>query len=107
MRITNFKCTQCGSSDFEQEGEDKLRCTYCSSLYEVEKPPKKAKKSSGVTIMKGAKVRFGKNANVTIKGGLTIQEGADVEFNGKITLVEKSEDKKIEEAKTKLKKLEN
>jgi hypothetical protein len=72
----------------------------------VDKPPKDKKKSSGVTIMKGAKVTFGKNANVTIKGGLTIQEGADVEINGKITLIEKSEDKKIQEAKTKLKKLD-
>jgi len=107
MKLTNFNCTQCGSSDFEPEGKEKLRCTYCSSLYAVEKPPKEIKKSASVTIKKGAKVTFGRNANVTIKGGLTIEEGADVEFNGKITLIEKSEDAKIEKAKTMLKKIKN
>ncbi|MEN8118703.1 MAG: hypothetical protein ABFS35_00035 [Bacteroidota bacterium] len=106
MKLSSFKCSQCGSSDFEQESKDKLRCKYCSSLYAIEKPPKVIKKSAKVIISKGAKVKFGKNANVTIKGGLEIQDGADVEFNGKITLIEKSDDKKIENAKTKLKRIQ-
>lgn len=104
MKIVNFQCSQCGSSDFETEGQDKLRCTYCSSLFGIEKPAKK--QNSGVIIQKGAKVTFGKNANVIIKGGLNIEEGAEVEINGNINLIEKSADDEIQSAKNKLKKIQ-
>ena len=104
MRIKNFKCPQCGSSDFNREEGLKVRCAYCHSLFETSEDPEK--KSGGVTIKKGAKVTFGKNAKVVITGGLEIEDGAEVEFNGTITLIEKSDNETIELAKKKLKKLE-
>jgi len=101
MNAKNFKCSQCGALDFKEEGKDKLRCNYCESLYFIE-DGEKTVESGGVVIKKGAKVTFGKNANVTINGKLEIEDGAEVEFNGKITLLEKSSEEKIEKAKLKL-----
>jgi hypothetical protein len=102
MKITDITCTQCSSSDFDQEGETYLRCSHCLSLYSIDKPDS----SAGVTIMKGANVTFGKDANVVISGGLEIQDGANVEINGNLTLLEKSSEEIIEAAKTKLKRVE-
>lgn len=102
MKIKNFSCSQCGARDFFKTGKDNIRCSYCNSLYYFEED-KKESKSSGVYIKKGAKVTFGKNANVVIKGKLEIEDGAEVEFNGKITLIEKSSEEKIKKAKIKLK----
>ncbi len=34
--------------------------------------------------MKGANVVFGKNAKVTVKGGMEIQEGANVRIDGEL-----------------------
>jgi DNA-directed RNA polymerase subunit RPC12/RpoP len=97
MKIKNFVCTQCGAKDFVEEGPDKLRCKYCESLFFMQDETKKSS-SGGVTIKKGAKVTFGKNANVTIRGKLEIEDGAEVEFNGTITLVEKSSEEKIKKS---------
>ncbi len=97
MKIKDFKCSQCGALDFIEIGKDKLRCSYCESLFF-----KDEEKASGVVIKKGAKVVFGKNSNVIIKGKLEIEGGAEVEFNGKITLLKKSSDEKIKKAKLKL-----
>lgn len=103
MKIKNFECPQCGSHDFDREEKLRIRCAYCKSLYETSKDPEES--GTGVTIKKGAKVTFGKNAKVTIRGGLKIEEGAEVEFNGTITLLEKSDDESIELAKKKLKQI--
>lgn len=91
---------QCGSGDFNKESNDRLRCSYCNSLYAVEK---KETKSSGVFISRGAKVTFGKNSQTTIKGRLHIEDGADVQFLGKITLLEKASDEAVKKAKEALK----
>jgi DNA-directed RNA polymerase subunit RPC12/RpoP len=95
MTVRNFKCTQCGALDFTEEGKEKLRCTYCESLYFIEDEEEKAKGGGGLIIKKGAKVTFGKNSNVIIKGKLEIEDGAEVELNGNITLIEKSSEEKI------------
>ena len=103
MKIKNFKCLQCGGSDFNRQKENLVRCAYCNSLYDV--PEKFFAGQGNVVIGKGAKVTFGKNANVIIHGSLEIEGGAEVDFQGKITLVEKSDDETIEIAKKELKKI--
>lgn len=100
MLFKGFKCSQCGAKDFVQEGKDKLRCSYCTSLYFIENN----KSDFAVTIEKGAEVVFEPTADITILGKLKIEDGADVVFNGKITLIEKSSDDQIIKAKLRLKK---
>ncbi len=104
MKIKNFKCPQCGSSDFNRQKDNLVRCAYCGSLYEV--PERFFANRGNVVIQNGAKVTFGKNANVLIHGSLEIENGAEVDILGKITLVEKGDDKKIELARKKLKKID-
>ncbi|HPC41255.1 MAG TPA: hypothetical protein PLD91_10095 [Spirochaetota bacterium] len=96
-----FECTQCGSTAFIDEGNARMRCAYCNSLYRI---PEQDTGPSGpkVIIKKGAHVIFGKNSNVTIRGGMLIEDGAYVSFLGKLELIEKSDDAAIEDAKRKL-----
>ena len=91
MKFKGYNCSQCGAKDFEEEGKDKLRCTYCKSLFFIEK----SGRDSGVTIAKGAKVTFEPTADITILGGLEIEEGAEVLFDGKIKLIEKGSADKV------------
>ena len=104
MKIKNFKCPQCGSSDFDREENLRVRCSYCKSLFETSGNIEKDNKPT-VTIGKGAKVTFGKNAHITIKGGLKVEDGAELNVYGYLTLIEKSDDETIEQAKKKLKKI--
>jgi hypothetical protein len=97
-----FQCTQCGSTSFTREGEADLRCAYCDSLYRVPVRENNREKGPAVVIKKGARVIFGKNSSVTIRGGLFIEDGANVSFLGRLDLVEKSNDTLIEQAKRKL-----
>lgn len=101
MRIKNFKCNQCGAADFDKQSDDRFRCAYCHSLYKAEDRTKTKPHGSGVFIKKGAKVSFN---NVTFFGKVEIEEGAEVEFKGKIKLLEKAPKQQIEQAKEKLKK---
>lgn len=103
MKLDKFQCSQCGATDFTPEGEDRVRCAYCESMYAVSKEQPKNK--ANIIIKSGAKVVFGKNSNVSINGQMEIEDGAEVEFLGKITLIEKSGDEIIEEAKQKLKRI--
>ena len=103
MKIKNFTCLQCGSADFERREGTRVACAYCHSLYEV--PEKYFASQGNVIINKGAKVTFGKHSNVVINGSLEIESGAEVEFLGKITLLEKSDDETIERAKKTLKQI--
>ncbi len=98
-----FECTQCGSTQFDKIDETKLKCVYCKSLYEIPRIDKKGEFVPQVIIKKGANVVFGKNSNVEIRGDLIVEDGAHVSFLGKLTLVEKSTDEEIENAKMKLK----
>ena len=99
MGFENYLCSQCGAKNFTEEGKDKLRCCYCTSLFFIEN----SNNDFGVTIQKGAKIEFESTANVLIIGKLEIEDGAEVRFDGKITLIEKSSDDKIKKAKLKLK----
>ncbi|MBN2676558.1 MAG: hypothetical protein JXR32_00675 [Anaerolineaceae bacterium] len=79
--IKPYECSQCGSTDFEDAGMRQVRCSHCGSLFqELKDEPK-------VTILKGANVVFGKSANVEIHGDVEIQDGADVDIQGKIVIV--------------------
>jgi len=79
--IKIYECTQCGSTDFNDAGMHQVRCSHCGSLYKVLTDEPK------LTILKGANVVFGKNANIEIHGDVEIQDGADVDIQGKIVLV--------------------
>ena len=98
MKFKGYNCSQCGAKDFEEEGKDKLRCSYCKSLYFIEK----TSSDSGVTIEKGAKVVFEPTADITIMGTLEIEEGAEVVLDGKIKLIEKGSADKIKNNKLRL-----
>ena len=102
MSATKCQCAQCGSTDFKKEGTEFLRCAYCDSLYKMQEE-KKDTGNAKVIIGKGANVVFGKNSNVVIKGGLFIDNGAHVEFLGKMEIVEPASQEKIEKAKEQLK----
>lgn len=65
-----------------------MRCTFCGSLFEVLTTDPK------LVINKGARVIFGKNANVVVRGNVQIEDGADVDIQGNITLV-KGDQKQI------------
>ncbi|MBZ0203136.1 MAG: hypothetical protein K8I03_08995 [Ignavibacteria bacterium] len=79
MDLKKIECTQCGSHDFEELGDSKIKCNYCSTVYRVSEP---AGSKPKVIIGKGANVVFGKSSNVTIKGGVEIKEGANVPRSG-------------------------
>lgn len=79
--IKPYECTQCGSTDFEDVDDKRVRCSHCGSLFQV------LTGEPSVVINKGAKVIFGKNANVEIRGDLDIQGGADVDIQGKVTVL--------------------
>lgn len=98
MKFKGYKCSQCGAKDFEEEGEDKLRCVYCKSLFFIEK----GRDDFGVTIEKGAKVIFEPTADITILGSLEIEDGAEVVLDGKIKLIERGSEDKIKNSKLRL-----
>ena len=75
MKIKNFKCPQCGSSYFNRREKTKMRCAYCNSLFEI------SEQLNVVSIKKGVKVVIGKNVDIIIKGGLDIEDGAEIVFN--------------------------
>ncbi len=91
------QCTQCGSTDFNKEGKDFLRCSHCRSLFRLLNP----QTSSGPTLVikKGANVVFGSNSKVVVKGGIQVDDGAQVSFLGQLDMIEKSSPELIEKAK--------
>lgn len=94
---TKCQCSQCGSTDFKKEGDKFLRCAHCNSLFKMQSQEME-NSSPKVVIKGGANVVFGKNSNVTIKGGLLIEKGANVEFLGQLDIVEKASEEKVKEA---------
>lgn len=93
---TAFSCSQCGAPDLEWSGSGKLRCPYCGSLYacKIQTPT--------VVIGKGASVVIGKSARVTIRGGVEINDGARVQVDGEVTLLERAPEEAINAARLKL-----
>ena len=71
------RCGHCGGVDLEWISDEDLRCKHCSTRYR-----KVPKAEPRVVISKGANVVFGPNAKVTIRGGLEIEEGANVRIEG-------------------------
>ena len=55
-----------------------------------------------VVIRKGANVIIGKKAEVTIKGGVEIHEGARVKIDGEVTLLERAPEEAINAARLRL-----
>lgn len=92
MDLTKFECTQCGAHEFEELGDDKIKCGYCSTVFHVNEP---AGSKPKVTIGSGANVVFGKSSNVTIKGGVKIEGGANVQFLGKLDIIELGDEEMI------------
>lgn len=91
-----FTCSQCGAPDLERSGEGKLRCPFCGSLYSF------SVRGPTVVIRKGANVIIGRKAKVTIKGGVEIQEGARVQVDGEVTLLERAPEEAINAARLRL-----
>ncbi|MGB8251572.1 MAG: hypothetical protein WCF08_00015 [Anaerolineaceae bacterium] len=79
--IKPYECTQCGSTDFEESGIKRVTCAHCGSLFEV------LTDDPTLTINKGARVIFGKNSNIEIRGDMEVQDGADVDIQGKVVMV--------------------
>jgi len=79
--IKPYECTQCGSTDFEDDGAKRVRCTHCGSLFRL------LTGEPTLVINKGAKVVFGKNANVEVRGDIDVQSGANVDIQGKVTVL--------------------
>jgi uncharacterized Zn finger protein len=101
MIADKCQCSQCGATDFKNEKEF-LRCTHCGSLFRMS-PQKSAKSKATVTIKKGGKVTFGKNSKITVRGGIFVEEGGDLEILGELEIIEKAPEKDIEKAKSILK----
>jgi len=79
--IKPYECTQCGSTDFEDAGRKRVRCTHCGSLFQL------LTNAPTLVINKGANVVFGKNANVEVRGDIDIESGARVDIEGKLTVM--------------------
>ena len=62
------------------------------------------KQESGpkLVIKKGANVVFGSGSNVVVKGGMQVDDGANVKFLGKLEIIEKASKEQIETAKKNL-----
>jgi uncharacterized Zn finger protein len=79
--IKPYECTQCGSTDFDEAGPKRVRCTHCGSLFQL------LTDEPSLVIRKGANVVFGKSAKVEIRGDVEIQPGAHVDVQGDVTMV--------------------
>ena len=92
MELEKFECPQCGASDYEKLNDNNIKCSYCGTVFKVNNEPAEQPK---VLIKKGANVIFGKNSNVIIKGDVKIEDGAKVEFLGKLEIVQMGDEEKI------------
>jgi DNA-directed RNA polymerase subunit RPC12/RpoP len=79
--IKPYECTQCGSTDFEDVSAKRARCTHCGSLFQV------LTREPSLVINKGARVSFGKNSNVEIRGDIEVESGANVDIKGRVTVL--------------------
>lgn len=79
--IKSFECTQCGSTNFEDVSAKRVRCSYCDSLFQL------LTRDPTLVINKGANVTFGKNAEVEIHGDIEVEDGANVNIQGKVEVL--------------------
>lgn len=104
-KIASLQCTQCGSTDFTRpDDQGMLRCKHCDSTYRL-KSKGKGSLGTQVVIKKGANVKFGKSAKVKIRGELMVEDGANVEIEGEIEIVERSSTERVAAAKEELERL--
>lgn len=75
-----LECSQCGATDFEDISAERVRCAFCGSLFQLPGIDSK------LIISKGARVVFGKGSDVEIHGGVEVQPGAEVDFQGKVEI---------------------
>jgi len=83
--IAAFECSQCGSTDFVELAGRKVQCAHCASLFQV------VTNQPTLVINRGANVVFGKHANVEVHGDIEVHDGAHVEVQGKVTVLEGKE----------------
>jgi DNA-directed RNA polymerase subunit RPC12/RpoP len=83
--IEAYECTQCGSTEFDEIGNYRVRCSFCGSQFEI------LHQEPHIKIKKGAHVTFGEHANVEIRGDMEIDSGADVDIRGKVTFLKGKE----------------
>jgi DNA-directed RNA polymerase subunit RPC12/RpoP len=83
--IKPYECTQCGSTNFEDIDEKRVRCMNCGSLFQILLNEPK------VIMNNDAIVTFGKNANVDIHGDIEVKSGANVDIQGKVTVLKSGE----------------
>lgn len=96
--LKKIQCTQCGATDYELQPGNKVKCTYCNTVYQAPTP---SKEKPTMTIKKGANVVFGANSVVSVKGGIHIEDGADVSFLGKLEIIERGDEEIIKQAEAK------
>jgi len=96
--LDKLKCTQCGATAFDELPGNQVRCQYCQTTY-VRRNEPASSTGARVVIGKGAHVVFGANAKVVIKGKLEIEDGADVQINGSLELVEPGDPVLIQQAR--------
>jgi len=100
--LLQTQCSQCGASAFERRNDGFIVCSYCYSVYKLQSDPRE----SSLVIKKGAHVVIGKSANVSVRGDIEIEAGADVRVDGKLEIIEKAAPEAVAIAKAKLQKIE-
>ncbi len=80
-----INCQRCGSTSFEDVSTNKIKCSHCGTVFN------KFDDEPAVIIGKGANVVIGKTANVEIRGDLKIQEGANLDIQGQVVIIDEDE----------------
>ncbi len=90
-------CSECGSPSLEEVSPDRLKCRHCWTVFRVHR----AGSAGGATVQisKGARVTFGRTAQVVIKGSVRVDEGAQVAIEGELTVLEPGDPELIRSAK--------
>ncbi|MBC8043139.1 MAG: hypothetical protein IAF08_06815 [Rhizobacter sp.] len=96
--LKKFQCAQCGATGYELQPGDKVKCTYCNTVYQAPTP---SKEKPTMFIKKGANVVFGANSVVSVKGGIHIEDGAEVSFLGRLEIIERGDEEIIKAAAAK------
>jgi len=73
-----------------------MRCPFCGSLYSY------AVRGPSVIIRKSGTVVMGRNAKVIVKGGLEVEEGAELQVEGELTLLERAPEDAVASARFRL-----
>ena len=91
--LKHFKCSECGAHEMRPEDDRRMRCAFCGARFE--RPAPAVEQGPKVIIRGNAKVHIGKSAHVEIRGGLAVQDGATLEIEGDLKLLEPGDAEKI------------